>query len=122
MEFTVTENRTLCISIDANLYEEAIVYKCFYWYGGAYSTTIEKAKQKYAVTVKKKDHDISDTEVEMLVAKIKNDLIDYKTRQIIQTETKNIKEILIAKAFSKLDEFDEAPKGIIDDPLGFKFD
>jgi hypothetical protein len=47
-------------------------------------------------------------------------MIDFKTRQIIQHETRDIKNILIAKAFSSFEEFDQQPKGEISDPLGFK--
>ena len=115
------DSRTLCVSI-GDLYSEEIIYKCFYWYGGAFSLIIDRNDTGFLVTLTSLENELSDTFLDKLVIKIKADLVDYKTRQIVQNETKNIREILLAKAFSKLDYFDEAPKGTIDDPLGFKID
>ena len=51
--------------------------------------------------------------------KIRQDLIDFKTRDIITEETRNIRDLIIAKAFSKIDDFDSQPPGEISDPVGF---
>jgi hypothetical protein len=57
--------------------------------------------------------------MEILLTKIKRDLVDFKTRDIISAETRNIREILIAKAFANDDSFDEPPPDNVNDPLGF---
>ena len=54
--------------------------------------------------------------------KIKNDLVDFKTRDIINTETKDIRNILVAKAFYPYEEGLSKPPGDISDPVGFDID
>jgi hypothetical protein len=45
-------------------------------------------------------------------------LIDFSLRDIVTKETQNIRDLLIAKAFSN-GEFDEEPTGDASDPVGF---
>lgn len=112
----ISEN-SITVSVDANLYEEATVYKCLYWYGDAYTISVEKDQTRYKIEITKIDDIISDEKYIELINKLKIDLIDFKTRQIVLTETNDIKQILIAKAFSSFDEFDHPPIGEINDPL-----
>lgn len=112
----------LRVTVDKALYSEEVVYKCFYWYGDAFSISIEKEENTHQITLGKLNGSITEEGFAHLLSKIKNDLVDYKTREIIHKETKNIKEILIAKAFSSFDSYDEHPKGDIEDPVGFKIE
>lgn len=57
--------------------------------------------------------------MEDIAARIRIDLLDFKTREIIIKETKDIRAMLIAKAFANDDAFDEDPSGTIRDSLGF---
>ena len=50
--------------------------------------------------------------------KLERDLIDFNLRDIVTKETKNIRDLLTAKAFSN-GEFDELPPGELSDPVGF---
>jgi His-Xaa-Ser system protein HxsD len=61
----------------------------------------------------------NDGNIKKILPKIENDLLDFKTREIVSLETKNIRELLIAKAFAFEDEFDEPAPGNINDPVGF---
>ncbi len=45
--------------------------------------------------------------VEVLKSCLSQYLIDFKTRDIINKETKNIREILLIKAFANNDEFED---------------
>lgn len=116
MEFKLLDESTAQIFIDRNLYSTEVIHKCFYWYGEKYAVSIKLEGDFYIV-------DISDPSsqgsIEKVFTKIKSDLIDFKTREIVSVETKNIREILIAKAFAYGDEFDEVPPGNVNDPLGF---
>lgn len=122
MHIEKLSERVIKIILDPALYELEVIYKCFYWYGDNYVIEIEQDKGFYSIKLSKQTSDIDAELFQHLIAKIKNDLIDYKTRQIIHSETKDIKDILIAKAFSRLDIYDETPKGEIEDPVGFKTD
>ncbi len=116
MKHVLIENNTLQLIIDNTLYSSEVVYKCFYWYGGEYSVKINIEQNSFVVNLSgpKKEWNI-----ESIVSKIKTDLIDFKTREVIFNETKNIRELLIAKAFAHNDEFEEQPSGNINDPVGF---
>jgi len=116
------DHRKISITINCTLYDEEVLYKCLYWYGDTYAVSVERNDEHYEIQIEKLEGTISDELFSLLVNKIKTDLIDFKTRQIIARETDNIKQIMIAKAFSSFDEFDEAPTGEINDPLGFSID
>jgi His-Xaa-Ser system protein HxsD len=90
-------------------YDNSLLYKCFYWYGSDFAVDISKEHNQSVVTLVKLQGTIDDPQLAALASKIKNDLIDYRTRQIVDIETAAIKNILIAKAFSSLDIYDEVP-------------
>ncbi len=116
MVVTPIDETSIQIKIDSTLYSSEVVHKCFYWYAGKYSVEINTEQDSFIVTISDPK---KDWKIESIIDKIKTDLIDYKTREIISRETKNIKEMLIAKAFAHNDEFDEQPSGDINDPIGF---
>jgi His-Xaa-Ser system protein HxsD len=116
MEVIYIDQSSVNIRIDSTLYSSGVVHKCFYWYAANYSIAIITEEKTFVVklTALKNESDI-----ESLVGKIQTDLIDFKTREIIAHETKNIREMIIAKAFANSDEFEEKPTGNINDPVGF---
>ncbi|MFL9829736.1 His-Xaa-Ser system protein HxsD [Flavobacterium sp. ST-87] len=106
----------LCFTLEDVLYEENVLYKCFYWYGGDYDVSITKEKDRYYIQLLSKsemniDHDA-------LEIKIRQDLIDFKLRDIVAKETKNIRELLTAKAFAHFQN-EENPVSEVSDPVGF---
>jgi His-Xaa-Ser system protein HxsD len=111
------DEKTIELRFDPNLYSSEVLHKCFYWYAEQYSVTIQKDNQLFIVKIVSK---INDPDFDLLIIKLKTDLIDFKTREIISLETKNIRDLLIAKAFANSDEFDEPPPGHVNDPLGFE--
>jgi hypothetical protein len=64
------------------------------------------------------DNPLSQEQLEILLQKLERDLIDFNLRDIVTKETKNIRDLLTAKAFSN-GEFDELPPGELSDPVGF---
>ena len=50
--------------------------------------------------------------------KLTRDLIDFNLRDIVTKETQNVRDLLIAKAFSH-GEFYEVPVGEVSDPVGY---
>lgn len=116
MKIILKTNNEFHFSINENLYNEKVIYKCFYWYGADYSVDIERKDNSFKITISSKsdikiDHDY-------LTSKIKQDLIDFKLRDIVTNETKNIRELLTAKAFAHF-QTDEDPLTEISDPVGF---
>lgn len=111
---------SLKILIDSHLYNEAVVYKCFYWYGNDYEIDISIGKDDwFEVLITCGQREISEEKKARLISRIKKDLIDFKTRDIISKETQTVRELLIAKAFAQSDEFESQPPGDLSDPVGF---
>ena len=53
--------------------------------------------------------------------KVNQDLHDYSLRQIVIEETKNIRDLIVAKAFSN-DSIKELPIGFFSDPIGINIE
>ena len=115
MIVTKVNEKSVQIVIDSNLYSIEVVYKCFYWYTSDYTVEIKSDQDSIRVIL---SNPKKEWEIENLNHKINTDLIDFKTRDIVFKETKNIREILIAKAFANSDEYDEQPPGDVNDPIG----
>jgi His-Xaa-Ser system protein HxsD len=119
MDFEFTNNE-LRVVLDSSIYNLDVIHKCFYWYGNNYVIDINKTSNSLIhVTLEPKDNIrplLSNTE---LIEKIKQDLIDFKLRDIVTQETKNVRELLIAKAFAYY-EVNNDPETNISDPVGFK--
>lgn len=115
MDVTI-ENSSLAFSVKESDYNKETLYKCFYWYGGFYDVTIDEDTNGHAffITLIAKDGSNIDPGI---LSKIKQDLIDFKLRDIVGKETKAIRELLIAKAFSNY--VDSDPESEVSDPVGF---
>lgn len=111
MKIELEENFVI-VRVSLKQYNINILHKCFYWYTNDYIVDIEIQENKTGIIkLHSKMKKISNKNYRELSNKIKNDLIDFKTRHIITRETKTIRELLIAKAFSHSDEFDNTPPG-----------
>lgn len=119
---TILERSSLHIvlRVDSSLYSEDVIFKCFYWYGDKFDVEISKVDgDSMLVSLSIKDGSMSEDYLDALESKVKRDLVDFKTRDIVSRETKVVRELLIAKAFAHSDEFDHPPPGEVSDPLGF---
>lgn len=106
----------LSFCLEEALYSEAVIHKCFYWYLDNYSFDFSLLNGLYRINLKSKNSVKFDEEE--LIFRIKNDLTDFKLREIISAETQNIRELIIAKALSNYEE-EEIISTIITDPVGF---
>lgn len=120
MKFTLLGSAGLTIDIPSKTYRPSVVFKCFYWYGKHFEVDITELGEHTHVTLTRKEGEMSAEYVTMLQQKVKQDLIDFRTRDIVTQETQSIRELLIAKAFSHSDELDELPPGEVSDPVGFQ--
>ena len=89
-----------------------------YWYLGDYNVAITKDVNNYMVTISLKNAKHFDEEE--LIVHLKNDLIDFKLREIVNKETFTIRELITAKAFANYDfNINEGSLHDISDPVGF---
>lgn len=117
MKVIQNDSTTFELHIDSAMYNTAVLHKCFYWYSDKFSIDIDRQKENTIVTLSNVPEDLVFEEV---LVKIKKDLIDFKTRDIVATETSSIRALLTAKAFANSDEYDELPPGSVEDPAGFE--
>lgn len=117
MEIEKIESNSYKIYLEKDLYSINTIYKCFYWYKAKLDIDISIKERFYMVEILDPNHELN---FEELIPKIRKDLIDFKTREIIYNETKTIRELLIAKAFAHGDEYDHPPPGDLNDPVGFR--
>ncbi len=103
-------NNEILVIVDANIYTEDVLYKCFYWYGANFNVEINKLTiDSFQIRLQLKVQQKINESLNYLSDKIKRDLIDFKLRDIITKETKNIRDLIVAKAF--------AYYGLEDNPL-----
>jgi His-Xaa-Ser system protein HxsD len=114
------KNNEIIVFADADLYSKESIFKCLYWYGEKFHTNFSFADNKtYRISIKPISTILlSSNELESLLQKLERDIIDFNLRDIVTKETQNVRDLLIAKAFSN-GEFDELPPGEVSDPVGF---
>ena len=114
------KDNEIIVFADISLYSKDSIFKCLYWYGDKYHTNVSFANSNtYRVSVKPvSTTTLSQQEQENLLMKLERDLVDFNLRDIVTQETQNVRDLLIAKAFSN-GEFDELPPGDVSDPVGF---
>lgn len=102
------------------LYSKEAVFKCLYWYGNRFHTSVSLLDEStYHIQLRLlAGQEMTETEMELYLQKLERDLIDFNLRDIVTQETRNVRDLLIAKAFSN-GEFDESPPGELSDPVGF---
>lgn len=118
MKDIILDDGNLSFLIERSLYSEDIVYKCFYWFSNNFDVSIseDESSHYFKIFISSKDPDLVVCNSE-LVSKVKQDLIDFKLRDIITKETQTIRELLVAKAFSHYE--DAIPNTDVEDPVGF---
>lgn len=107
------------VFVDSTLYSREAIFKCLYWYGNKFRTGINLANTTYEITLTPLATVVAETEnLTEILEQLERDLIDFNLRDIVTRETRNVRDLLIAKAFAN-GEFDEDPPGEITDPVGF---
>jgi His-Xaa-Ser system protein HxsD len=110
----------IIVFADNSLFTKEAVFKCLYWYGDRFHVTVSQVEVFFQIELTPQNgQEWQMTELEMYRQKLERDLIDFNLRDIVTKETRNVRDLLIAKAFSN-GEFDEVPPGSISDPVGFQ--
>lgn len=114
------KNGEIIVYLDSVLFSKDSIFKCLYWYTENFSVKSEINLEEHfiKISLRQKESTKIDSDLENILLKLERDLLDFNLRDIVTKETKNIRDLLIAKAFSH-GEFDELPPGEISDPVGF---
>lgn len=104
---------------DTSLFSKDAILKCLYWFGDKFHTNVSLVDDLYQITLKPlANANVKEDELDLYLQKLERDLVDFQLRDTIAKETQNVRDLLVAKAFSN-GEFDEEPQGNISDPVGF---
>lgn len=104
------ENHQINIILDSRLYSKDSIFKCIYWYLDKFIVNVTLESNFYHISFSPKLGTIIDSvELMDLKNKIHQDFNDFNLRDIISNETKDIRNLLIAKAFSPFDSEEDPP-------------
>lgn len=95
-------DNSIIVFADKSIFSKDSILKCTYWYTDHFNTTIDLVEDKYyrIKLTPNNNSSISKQDLEKYFEKLQKDLIDFNLRDIITKETSNIRDLLIAKAFS----------------------
>ncbi|WP_459190015.1 His-Xaa-Ser system protein HxsD [Parabacteroides sp. APC149_11_2_Y6] len=97
-----------CFTIDTSIFSESVITKALYWYVESFIIYWNKKSDSvYEVTLELKPNTNGSYTFEYVTCKFNQDLIDYKNRDLIIHETKDIRNILYIKAFANNDDFED---------------
>ncbi len=98
----------IVLCVDLSIYNERIVDKVLYWWSGDYIITrTNRSGTTLQMITLTASEPISSEKFESISRKISANFIDYKNREIVESETRDLRNILYAKAFSNSDDFVE---------------
>jgi len=100
-------NPAFSIEIDRRIYDDAVISKAIYWHTADFAISRTVKADSETIVFQAKKNALSEIEKENLLQKFNQDLNDYKLRQIIEQETKDVRTILYIKAFANNDTFEE---------------
>ena len=95
--------------VDTSIYSDNVITKFLYWLTENFIITRENItdSSNQRIILKKTERAITDEEFETLRVQLSQSIVDYKNREIIHEETKDIRNILYVKAFANSDDFIE---------------
>ena len=100
------------LCIDSTVYSKEAIIKCLYWYSDKFTIDISLGeKNQFQITLIPFDtvNKLSTESLNLIYKKLKKDLLDFQLRHIVIEETKNIRDLLVAKAFSSFDTEEKIP-------------
>lgn len=109
----LNSNRQISLILDPKVYSKEAILKCLYWYSDNFNTDVslnEDEKYLLSLTPNSNSNALNEKDFNRLEDKLKRDLLDFQLRMIIHEETKNIRDLLTAKAFSSFDTEEEIPQ------------
>jgi His-Xaa-Ser system protein HxsD len=102
----VTASPEYIIHVDESVFPLEVVIKATYWLSGKCSARLERdGVGMILVSISNPERPLSSQESADLETRFRRDLIDFRTRAIIESETRTVRDILVAKAFASGDEW-----------------
>lgn len=89
------------IEVDERLFPFDVVLKASYWMTGRYEVTLSRddSRDRLLVFIDGATAPLSAESHREIEQRFRRDLIDFRTRMLVEQETRLIRELLVAKAF-----------------------
>lgn len=107
IDFKRVNDNSVLLEIDTEIFNDRVITKVLYWLSDRFNIYQESHNKILEVKLEKLEGNICAEDFVLLKAKVNQNLIDFKTRDIVNQETKNIREILLIKAFANNDDFED---------------
>lgn len=108
INFTRISGNQCELAVNISIFSEQVISKMAYWMSENYCIYWDKkSKEEQILLFEKKQGAITDNEYKSVKEKINQLLIDFKNREIIYQETKNIRDILYIKAFANNNDYED---------------
>ena len=98
--FEVESDNRAIVKIDSEIYSKEVVTKVVYWLSRDF-TIMQSVEGKTWTLTLDSQKDVAWNEVKKRLSQL---LTDYQMRELITTETKDIRNILFIKAFANVEE------------------
>lgn len=108
IDFKQIDNQTVSFAVDKRVYNDAVISKVLYALSDRYLIERTCRDDNFeVVTLESKNGNLIEQSLSALKEQLSLAFNDYKLRQIIVEETKDIRTILYVKAFANNDDFEE---------------
>lgn len=98
----------ITFKVDLTIYSETIIDKVLYWWSDQFAIMRKNIPHTtFQEIILVASCPVSPEDFLVIRQKLSGDFIDYKNRSIIESETRDIRNILYAKAFANCDDFVE---------------
>ena len=98
--FTIISPQEVCFLVDKKIFSDEVLSKVLYWFSTDFiisRNSISDSVEKITLHLIKSDGIIDKDSLQL---QLSQNFTDYKLREIIQKETKDIRNILYIKAFA----------------------
>lgn len=107
-DIELNQEGEVVLHVDRSIYDESIIDKVLYWWAGDYFITRRNIPGTTTQTITFSASDpITQESLDKMRQKLSAQFIDYKNRAIIASETRDLRNVLYAKAFANNDDFVE---------------
>ncbi|NLA48407.1 MAG: His-Xaa-Ser system protein HxsD [Bacteroidales bacterium] len=98
----------LTVKVDITQYSDSIISRICYWLSANYLVLRQTSGDNTClISIEPKTGILNESTYNKFAERINKDFNDYKLREIIREETKDIRNILYIKAFAHNDDFED---------------
>ncbi len=91
--------------VDLSIYSDEVISHVLYWMASEYLIMRENSgERQQQISLRKKQGEFSPQELRKLEERLSRDFADYKLREIVERETRDIRTILYVKAFAEFEK------------------